>query len=223
MKTRIIAFLGALMLGGCLSINSDIEIADGETTDGGLNTVNGSVRIGNRSVVEGSVKTVNGSITAGNASRIAGSIETVNGKIALEPDVQAESARTVNGSITIGEGAEITGGVETVNGQIVVGADARVEDTVSAVNGQIRIQGGTVGALKNTEGGIVVEQGSRVLGELRIGRGRGNPQDNPLMVEIHADAEVVGPLVFEREVRLRIHETATVGEIEGADPEYFDD
>ncbi|MBS3744260.1 MAG: hypothetical protein KGY48_07935 [Wenzhouxiangellaceae bacterium] len=223
MKTRIIAFLGALMLGGCLSINSDIEVADGKTIDGGLNTINGSVRIGNRSVVEGSVKTVNGSVTAGNASKIAGSIETVNGKIALERDVQAESARTVNGSIAIGEGARLADGAETVNGQIVVAADARVEDTVSSVNGQIRIQGGTVGALKNSEGGIVVEQDSRVLGELRIVRARDSRRDKPLMVEIHAGAEVIGPLIFERDVRLRIHETATVGEIQGAEPEYFDD
>lgn len=223
MNKPFIALLGALVLGGCLSINSDIEVPDGENAERSLKTVNGSIRIGNGSTVDGSVKTVNGSITAGIDSRIAGSIETVNGKIDLERGVRAGSVSTVNGSISVGDAAEIAGAAETVNGQIVVGAEATVERLVSSVNGQIRVEGGTVGGLENAEGGIVVGPGSRVLGELRIVRQRGSNRDKPLMVEIHADAEVAGPLRFEREVRLRIHESATVGEIRGAEPEYFSD
>jgi len=34
---------------------------------------------------------------------------------------------------------------------------------------------------------------------------------------------VIGPLIFEREVQLRIHESASVGEIRGAQPQYFSD
>jgi len=224
MKTSFSVLLVVLLVGGCLSINSDIELADGETADGNLSTVNGSVRIGDDCTVNGAVKTVNGSINIGSQSTVSGRVETVNGKIALEPGARAESIEGVNGSISLGAESMLSGDAETVNGQIVVESGAVIDGTVSSVNGQIRIQGATVGNVKNTEGGIVVAEDSRVLGELRIVRPRGGFGDKqPPMVEIHADAEVGGPLVFEREVRLRIHESATVGEIQGAEPEYFTD
>ena len=75
--------------------------------------------------------------------------------------------------------------------------------------------------VRNNNGGIVLEKGSRVLGELRIEKSRFGKSDKPVTVIIHADCEVGGPLVFEKPVNLRIHESATVGEIQGAEPEYF--
>lgn len=223
MMNRVSILFAVLLLGGCFSINSDIEVADGETVDRGLNTVNGSVRVGTGSRVNGNAKTVNGSIEIGESSAVEGSVETVNGKVSLHAGAHAESVKGVNGSLEIGSEATVSGDVETVNGQVRVGSGAIVDGQVSSVNGQIRLQGATAGSLENVEGGIVLEAGSRVLGELRIAKGRGSFRDKPLTVEIHADCEVAGPLVFERDVTLRIHESATVGEIRGAEPEYFND
>lgn len=222
MKFRFFPLLAVLLLSGCFSINSDIEVGDGETVDRSLTTVNGSVRIGNESVVDGNAKTVNGSVSVGQSS-IVGHVETVNGKVNIGAGAQVDTVETVNGSVEIGGEAQVAEFVETVNGRIVIGEAAVVDGEVSSVNGQIRLAGATVGSMKNVSGGMVLEAGSRVLGELRVVKPRGSSNDDPVTVEIHADCEVVGPLVFERPVNLRIHESATVGEIEGATPEYYSD
>ena len=220
MKKPFIASLGALILGGCLNVNSDIEIPDSETADRSLNTVNGSVRVGSQSTVEGDINTVNGSVTVGTDS-VVGEVQTVNGKIELGNGAKAESVEAVNGSIELGEGVEVEDQVETVNGRIVIGRDSVVGGLVESVNGQIRLVGATAGSLRNRRGGMLLEAGSRVLGELRVTKAGARERNDPVLVEIHADCEIMGPLVFERPVRLRIHETAEVGEIRGAEPEYF--
>ena len=220
MRTAAISLLTALLLSGCVSVNSDIEVGDGQTVDGSLNTINGSVSVGTESVVDGNAKTVNGSISVGPRT-VIGDIETVNGKVTLGAGATSESIEAINGSVEIGEDAEVSGRVETVNGRVLVGRNAVVDGLVESVNGQIRLQGATVGSLKNVRGGMVLEAGSRVLGELRVVRSRSGEGSDSVLVEIHADSEVAGPLVFERPVRLRIHESAEVGEIQGAEPEYF--
>jgi DUF4097 and DUF4098 domain-containing protein YvlB len=220
MYIRLISLLAVLFLGGCFSINSDISVGDGETVDRSLNTVNGAVVVGTDSTVDGNAKTVNGSVSIGQGSSVR-HVETVNGKISLGAGASANSIEGVNGNIEIGADAEVAGDVETVNGRVLVGEDAVVDGLVAAVNGQIRLEGATVGALENFSGGMVLAEGSRVLGELRVRKPRGSDADEPVLVEIHADCEVAGPLVFERPVQLRIHESARVGEIRGAEPEYF--
>lgn len=212
----------ALALGGCFSINSDIEIGDGATVERSLNTVNGRITIGRGSTVLGDAKTVNGGVSVG-ADSVVGELQTVNGKVELGNGAKAESVEAVNGSVEVGEGVEVAEGIETVNGRVVIGGDSIIGGRVESVNGQIRLAGATVGALRNTSGGMVLEAGSRVMGELRVAKARGSERDEPVLVEIHADCEVLGPLVFERPVRLRIHRSAQVGEITGAEPEYFND
>lgn len=220
--TLLFSLLFSLLLGGCFSINSDIAVGEGETVGGGLNTVNGAITVGADSVVNGNVKTVNGSVKIG-AGSIVGRVQTVNGKVTLGSSAKAESVEAVNGSVELGEDAEVAEQVETVNGRVLVANGAIVGGRVESVNGQIRLAGATAGSLRNIRGGMVLEAGSRVLGELRVVKGRGDEGDDPVLVEIHAGSEVLGPLVFERPVRLRIHESAKVGEIQGAEPEYFDD
>lgn len=220
MRIVVIALLASLLLSGCFSVNSDIRVEDGQTVDGSLNTINGSVSVGSESVVDGNAKTVNGSISIGPQTAIGG-IETVNGKVTLGAGAMSESIEAINGSIEIGQDAAVDGRVETVNGRVLIGKGAVIDGLVESVNGQIRLQGATVGSLKNVRGGMVLEAGSRVLGELRVVKSRGGEDSDSVLVEIYADSEVVGPLIFERPVRLRIHESAQVGEIEGAEPEYF--
>lgn len=223
MKSRLFSLVAILLLGGCFSINSDVEVGDGKTVDRSLSTVNGSVLVGAESTVRGDAETVNGAISIGSGSTVAGDVETVNGKIMLGEGATVRSIGGVNGSIRIGPDARVEGNAGTVNGQVVLAAGATVDGEVGSVNGQIRLEGATAGSVRNTTGGIVLERGSRVLGELRIEKPRLGAGDEPVSVIIHADCEVSGPLVFEREVTLRIHESATVGEIRGAEPDYFND
>src|SRR6056297_2888685 len=172
---------------------------------GGCFGINSDIEIGDGTSVDRGLGTVNGSVTIGNDSSVDGDVESVNG------------------SISIGEEARIEGSVEIVNGLVVLRAGSVVDQDVSSVNGQIRLEGATAGSVKNNNGGIVLERGSRVLGELRVEKSRFAKANEPVTVIIHADCEVTGPLVFERPVKLQIHESATVGEIQGAEPEYFSD
>lgn len=217
---HLLALVGALALAGCISINSDVVVEDGQTSKS-ISSVNGSVRVGIGAVVEGDINTVNGSITMASRSQAA-DISTVNGKIQLADEVVSESLETVNGAIQVGEQASVDGGVETVNGRVTLGANTVVTGKVSASNGQLLIRGAEVGSLVNVNGGMVLEAGTIVNGELRVRKSRSG-DDDPVVIEIHDEVTVAGPLVFERPVRLRVHEGATLGEIEGAAPEYFSD
>lgn len=220
-NTSMLAVGVVLLLGGCFGINSDIEIGDGATVDRSLNAVNGRVTLGRDATVTGDVRTVNGAVMIG-AGSVVGEVQTVNGKIEFDDGVRADSVEAVNGSVELGEGVEVAEQVETGNGRVVIGRESVIGGRVESVNGQIRLAGATVGSLRNVRGGMVLESGSRVNGELRVAKARGSEGNDPVLVEIHADCEVVGPLVFERAVRLRIHESAEVGEIRGAEPEYIE-
>jgi len=213
------AVLLVALLGGCFSINQDIEIAAGETVEQSQSSVNGSIRVGADAVVNGDLQTVNGGIELG-AGASAHSLETVNGKITLAANATGHAIEVVNGAVELGDGAAIESSIESVNGRVRIASGARVAGRVETVNGQIRLDGAEVGSIENTNGGIIVGPDSVVHGQLRVRRARG-VSNGPVTVEIHAGSRVVGPLVFEREVNLRIHETAEVGEIRGAKPEYF--
>lgn len=205
----------SLSLAGCISINSDAVVADGETSDG-ITTINGSIQIGVASIVQGDAETVNGSIRVAARARTE-ELQTVNGKVEIGAEAITHSVQSVNGAIEIGERVRVNGDVETVNGRITVGAEAVVIGEVNAVNGQLLIRGAEVGSLSNINGGMVLETDTVVNGELRVRR---SSNEEPVTIDIHDGVTVNGPLVFERPVTLRVHEGATLGEIEGAEPEY---
>lgn len=213
--------LFSLTLTGCISFNSDVVVNDGETT-GGITTINGDIQIGVASIVEGDAETVNGSIRLA-ASAQAGDVQTVNGKIEVGAEAVTKSVESVNGAVEIGERAKVNGNVETVNGRITVGSEAVVSGEVDAVNGQLLIRGAEVGSLSNINGGMVLETGTVVNGELRVRRARRSQNNEPVTIDIHDGVTVAGPLVFDRPVTLRVHEGATIGDVEGADPEFYSD
>ena len=149
------------------------------------------------------------------------SVETVNGKIVLGRDAQAKSLATVNGPIQIEAGARVAGDIKAVNGRVVLEPGAEVAGQVESVNGQIWLKAARAGSLSNVAGGMILESGSVVSGELRVRKPRsGSP--GPVTIVIHAGARVDGPLVFEREVKLQVHREAIIGTVEGATPEYFE-
>ncbi|MEM1081630.1 MAG: hypothetical protein AAGH65_08625 [Pseudomonadota bacterium] len=218
---RLLAILLVLLLTGC-NINSSVSVPDGGSHSGDLSTVNGSVRVGVDGQVDGDASTINGSITIGDRATVE-EVSTVNGSATIGDDVVLLNAEAVNGSIVTGARLRAAGSLETVNGKIDVGPESVVDEGIFSVNGALIVRGAEVGSITTVNGSITLEPNSRVNGEILVERPRGfsNGDSDPVQVVIGANSEVVGPLTFERPVDLRIHETATVGEINGAEPVYF--
>lgn len=211
-----------LVLAGCNGVNQRLVIEDGEFVDRDLSNINGAIRVGAECEVTGKVSNVNGSIQIGSDSRIGASVRNTNGRIQLLSGVEVGGdVRNTNGHIELGEGTVIASTVHTTNGRIELAEGARVDGGVSTTNGRIRMTGAEVGSISSHNGDIELLEGSTVKGALTMKKSGGmNLGDDPEVV-IGRDVTVTGPLVFEREVTLRIHESAEVGEISGAEPEFY--
>lgn len=180
-------------------VNGAITAEAGEVY-GDLQTVNGSIRLGTNARVA-SAQTVNGSIKVAPGVQ-AGGLSTVNGSIRVDQNVQmSDDVSTVNGSVFIDRGGNVRGNVETVNGAIGL-VDTDVTGDVGTVTGDL-----TVGVGSHVRGGVRYRKPSRQLISLK---GR-----TPRVI-IGPDARVDGPLVFEREVTLYVHRSATIGPVTGA-------
>lgn len=181
-------------------VNKSITV-DANEVAGNLSTVNGSIRISEGARVE-HAETVNGSVRMG-ARAQADSVETVNGSVTLEADaIVAGNVEAVNGSISLVAGADVTGGVENVNGAIRM-ERAHVGGEIRTVSGDIE-----VGTGSRVDGGITVEKPTGFFGIWT--------EQRPPRVVIGPGAVVTGPLVFEREVELYVHDSARTGAIRGA-------
>jgi hypothetical protein len=168
-------------------------------------TVNKTVRIDDGETI-GNVKTVNGSVRIG-AGSVAESVQSVNGAIDIEKDAKVEEdVAAVNGAIELDRGVDVGGNVETVNGGIEIQA-ASVAGDVETVNGGIALLDGTV-----VEGNVLVKKPW----------GWSSDDRKPVKVEIGRDVQVRGDLIFEQPVRLKIHESASFGEMIGEDIEVME-
>ena len=199
-------------------VNGSIQIEDGKQV-GSVETVNGSIEIG-ASVTAGDVETVNGSILIGRDSQV-GDIDSVNGRISLDPGAKAASIETVNGKLNVGEQASVQGGISAVNGSISLAKAAQVGGELENVNGTIKVDGAQVnGSLKTTSGDIEIGAGSRIDGGILVEKPNFSlfSRKRTPKIVIGPGAVVNGTLRFEREVELRISNTAKVGKIIGAEP-----
>lgn len=225
---HILAILSALLLAACDSpTNQPVVIEDGAQVTDSRSTVNGSVQVGRDAVVGGSLSTVNGRIEIGENSQVA-RVSTVNGRIELGAGSSARAAETVNGGISLGAGSQVEDGVSTVNGSVRLDSGAVVGGAVSAVNGSIALDGAEAGNLSNHNGNITVDNGSVVHGHVTVHPAQEQRRFlwmrrdfDVTRIVIGRDSRVAGPLVFKREVELFVHETAEVGEIEGAEAVIF--
>ena len=188
-----------------------------------IDKVNGSIRTDDDGRY-GSLETVNGSIVLANGAS-AQTAETVNGSITLRERASVDSIEAVNGSLSIGEAAQI-GSAETVNGAVRFYRGAVSRGDVETVNGEIRLDAAEVGGDINTvNGDIQILDGSRVAGGITVEKPNSGwfnwgTQRVPKVV-IGANSEVVGPLVFEREVELLVHDSARIGRVDGAEAKRF--
>lgn len=180
-------------------VNGAIVVEAGERL-GNLETVNGSIKVGAGARVA-SAETVNGSIRVAENARTGG-LSTVNGSIRVAENVYMnDNVETVNGSIFIDRSGEVRGSVETVNGAIGL-VDTDLSGGITTLNGDL-----TVGVGSHVGGGILYRKPTRQLISLK---GR-----TPRVV-IAQNARVDGPLVFEREVKLYVHSSASIGPVTGA-------
>ncbi len=180
-------------------VNGTITIDAGEHA-GDLDTVNGRIEIGASARV-GDAETVNGGIKVADQARVGG-LSTVNGGIRVGRDVEmGDDIGTVNGEIFVDRGGDIRGGVETVNGAIGL-VDTDVAGDIETVNGDL-----TVGVDSHVRGGIRYHEPSHQW----ISFNARDPR-----VIIGPNARVDGPLVFEHEVDLYVHESAQIGAVTGA-------
>lgn len=204
-----LALLLALALNAPLAYaQQDIDKVNGSITaeagqaHGDLGTVNGSIKIETGATAR-DAETVNGSIKVGDNAR-TGDLSTVNGSIRIGSGLQSSGdIETVNGSVFVGRGGRLSG-VSTVNGSIGL-VDSDLSGGIETVNGDI-----TVGAGSHVKGGIKVEKPTSNWMPINIGKRK------PPRIIIGPNAVVEGALVFEREVKLYVHQSARVGSITGA-------
>ena len=150
------------------------------------------------------IEKINGSISA-EAGQVVGNLETVNGSIRVAQDVRIDGhVETVNGSVFVDRGGNVDGDVSTVNGAIGL-VDTDLSGGIETVNGDI-----TVGVRSHVKGGIKVEKPNSSWMPISIVKRK------PPRVVIAANAVVEGPLVFEREVKLYVHQSARIGPVTGA-------
>lgn len=190
---------------------------------GTLETVNGSIRI-EAGAQTGKAETVNGSIRV-EANAHSGSLETVNGSITVAERARAGALETVNGSIRVGTGVVIGGPVSTVNGSVFIDRGGRVAGAIETVSGSIGLVDTDVaGGIETVSGDVTVGVSSHVQGGLVYRKPRQwlsiSRRRLPRVV-IGPDARVDGPLVFEREVALYVHQSAAIGAVTGARPVRF--
>ncbi|WP_395374026.1 hypothetical protein [Marinicella sp. W31] len=183
-----------------------------------LDSVNGSVKVGDNSHVD-NLSTVNGSIKVGDNS-IVGDVETVNGSIRFGSKVVAQSAETVNGSVNLGSGCQIKGDAETVNGAVVAGSGCVIDGKLETVNGTIQADNTQIEEnVETVNGKIKLTDGTYVGGDIIVYKPNGfwNGKKKRTEVYLGKNVKVDGDLIFERPVKLIVHDTAEYSDIEGDD------
>lgn len=169
----------------------------------------------------GDLSTVNGGIDLESGAKVE-DVETVNGGIEAGDDVGARSVATVNGGIRFGQRARIEGAVETVNGGIFIDRGGNVRRDIATVNGAIGLVDTDLGGgIETVNGDITVGVGSHVRGGIHVekpGKNWGIRWGKPKVprIVIGANTVVEGRLLFERDVKLYVHESARIGSVSGA-------
>lgn len=207
----------ALVLGACSALTDSFTLADGSTYDDDISLVNGSIDIGSDCQVNGEVDSVNGAIQVGSATRI-GDIGSVNGRIQLGEEVEVDGdVASVNGRIELGSGSRVSGKVESVNGRISAAEGVVIEGQLSSVNSRIEMRGARAASLVTNNSSILLDDGTVIAGALTVRKSQGISFSSAPKIVVGRDVRIEGPLTFEREVELYVHESATVGEISGAE------
>ena len=194
--------------------------AHGDGHGRSIDKVNGSITA-EAGQAYGDLSTVNGGIDLERGARVE-DVETVNGGIEAGDEVSTRSVSTVNGGIRFGQRSQVDGDVETVNGGIFLDRGSHVRRGVSTVNGAIGLVDTDLGGgIETVNGDVTVGVGSHVKGGIHVekpGNNWGFRMGKPKVprIVIGPNAVVEGNLVFEREVKLYVHQSARIGNVSGA-------
>jgi hypothetical protein len=185
-----------------------------------IDKVNGSITA-EAGQTYGDLQTVNGSIRIEAGSR-TGDAETVNGAIRIADNASVRDVGTVNGSVRAGRALRADGDIETVNGSVFVDRGGTLRG-VSTVNGSIGLVDSDLsGGIETVNGDVTVGAGSHVRGGIKVEKPTSNwmpvtmGKRLPPRIIVGPGAVVEGPLVFEREVKLYVHDSARIGSVTGA-------
>ena len=193
------AFAGA-------TVNKSIHVDDGETVDRGLTSVNGS-------------------ITVGSGAELLRSAETVNGSLSVKSEARTRDLSSVNGSVRVGRRVTVDGDLRSVNGTVRSAEETVVTGSVGTVNGTIELDGTTVQEdLQTINGRVVLDRGSRVLGDLVIEDTRSrdwSSRRKPLEIELRGGSVIEGDVDVrdkDRKVIVRLSGgSAVMGQVRGAE------
>lgn len=116
----------------------------------------------------------------------------------------------------MGPDAAVNGGASKVNGAVLLPQGASVRGRVTTSNGPVRLQGATAGSIETRRGTIEGLDASLVQGRLPIPRSDSAERGGPVRVLIGRDAQVLGPMEFERGVVLFVYDNAAIGKVSGA-------
>ena len=194
----------ALLSGGCATIAGGYRIPDSSTHARSYSSIAGDIDVGRQASIR-NADTIAGDIDIGEGSRVR-SLDSIAGQIRLAADVSVEgSVETIAGDIRIARGCTIGGNVETIAGRISI--------TESVVKRDVIIRHGELDLVR-----------TRVLGVVRVKRAKDKDDDEDTPeINIGPDSEVTEVVVDEKSiVHLRIHRSAKVGPIKGAEAEYYD-
>ena len=189
---------------------------------GDIDKVNGSVQV-EAGQQAGDVSTVNGAVRVGNGATVE-KASTVNGAVELGDHAQASKLGTVNGAITLGAASKVSGEVSAVNGRIHLAKAAEVGGKLGNVNGAIVLDEAHVaGGIETVDGDVTIGANSRVEGGLRVNADHSwfHMSSRKPRIVIGPHATVAGTLEFKREVDLYVSDSATIGKVEGANPQKF--
>ncbi|UPG90473.1 hypothetical protein L2Y96_01510 [Luteibacter aegosomaticola] len=212
MRLTLMAALIAVSLSATAFASSDdiskvngTASVDAGAHAGDVSTVNGSVRIGDKAVID--------------------KASSVNGSVDLGDGATAKTVHTVNGSLTFGEHAVVEGEVSNVNGRVKLENGANIKGHLANVNGDISLDHAHVGdGIETVNANLTVGDSSKVEGGIVVKKpnmGWHTSDSRPPTIIIGPHAVVTGTMTFEREVKLYVSDTATVGKIEGATPQKF--
>ncbi len=198
-----------------------VDVADGETREGDVNVVNASITLGEESEVKGNLRSVNGAVELGSGAR-AGTVETVNGRVRIGSDGETGEVSTVNGSIRLGEDGRVRGEISSINGSVTLKAGSEVSGDISTVNGNIRVESARIeGSLSTRTGDVSLLDGSHLAGDLTVDRVQRGDRDRRPRVVIGPDTVVEGTIRAARRIELHVHESASIGDVEGVEPKSF--
>ena len=220
--------LAGLGLSGCVVI---VDTAGGRMESAMRTAINGHGE---------AQHAVNQPIHAERGSR-HGRLTSVNGGIHLAQGCRADLVRSVNGGVRTEESARV-GELQLVNGRLRGGPNLRVSGPVRLTNGGASLQPGShiSGSLTSVNARVELNQtrldgpylGSN--GDLDTGPGshlqagihyravaEEDRKRNTPEITIGAGSRVAGTLRFDRPVKLRVHRSARIGEVQGAQVEWF--